>query len=309
MLIKRQPVLIFILLNSLLLVSFHAAAQENPSPSAEDRTVPTSDPKEIVRRAMEMDQRNFDLAHNYTYEERRVIKFLDKHGNEKRKQIETYDWTILYSEPYARLIQKDDKPLKRRDEKKEQEKVENFIAKRKNETPEEHRKRVEKQEKERREDRAFAKDVVNAYDFRMSGNDEQLSGRDVYVIDATPRKDFHPTQPHADILPKLKGRLWIDKKDYGWAKIQAQTIDTISWGLFLVRIHKGSQVTLEQTRINNEIWLPSKLDVDGGARLGLLINSDIDLQSDYSKYKKFSAGSRILPGVKEVEPETTIPRE
>lgn len=285
--------------------------QGSPTTIPEDPTTlpPTSDPKEIVRRAMEMDQRNFELARNYTYQEHRVLKALDRHGKEKHKQIETYDWTILYGEPYSRLIQKDDKPLKPKGEEKEQEKVDKFIAKRKNETPEERKKRLAKEEKERREDRAFAKEVVSAYDFRIIG-EEQFAGRDVYEIDAIPRKDFHPTQPHADILPKLKGRVWIDKQDYGWAKIQAETIDTISWGLFLLRIHKGSQVTLEQTRVNNEIWLPSKLAVTGGARVGLLVNADVDMQSDYSNYKKFSAGSRILPGLTEVKPEndTSAPK-
>ena len=293
----------------LLLAGISACAQNIPveNPTA---LPPTGDPTEIVRRAMEMDQRNFELARNYTYQEHRVFKTLDKHGKEKHKQIETYDWTILYGEPYSRLIQKDDKPLKPKDEKKEQEKVDKFIAKRKNETPEERKKRLDKEDKERREDRAFATEVVKAYDFRIVG-EEQVSGRDTYVIDATARTDFHPTQPHADILPKLKGKVWIDKQDYGWARIQAQTTDTISWGLFILRIHKGSQVTLEQTRVNNEIWLPSKLAVTGGARVALLVNADVDLQSDYSNYKKFTAGSRILPGVTEVDPKnktTTPPR-
>lgn len=293
----------------LLLAGISACAQNIPveNPTA---LPPTGDPTEIVRRAMEMDQRNFELARNYTYQEHRIFKTLDKHGKEKHKQIETYDWTILYGESYSRLTQKDDKPLKPKDEKKEQEKVDRFIAKRKNGTPEERKKRLDKEDKERREDRAFATEVVKAYDFRIVG-EEQVSGRDTYVIDATARTDFHPTQPHADILPKLKGKVWIDKQDYGWARIQAQTTDTISWGLFILRIHKGSQVTLEQTRVNNEIRLPSKLAVTGGARVALLVNADVDLQSDYSNYKKFTAGSRILPGVTEVDPKnktTTPPR-
>src|SRR5579864_876060 len=301
----KKTILVFLLLGSVFVIL--ANGQGTPAASVENPAAPpTNDPKEIVRRAMEMDQRNFELARNYTYQERRVLKMLDKHGKQKRQQIETFDWTILYGEPYARLIQKDDKPLKAKDERKEQEKVDKFIAKRKNESAEERKKRLDKQEKERREDRAFALDIVNAYDFRLAG-EEQIAGRDVYVIAATPRQDFHPTQPHADILPKLKGRVWIDKKDYGWAKIQVETIDTISWGLFLVRIHKGSQVTLEQTRVNNEIWLPTKLLVTGGARVALLMNADVDLESDYSKYKKFSAGSRVLPGVTEVGPEEKTP--
>jgi len=210
----RKAIVILIFLG--LGCAIPAHGQEAPAASAENPTAlpSTSDPKEIVRRAMEMDQHNFELARNYIYQERRVLKMLDKHGKQKHQQIETFDWSILYGEPYSRRIEKDDKPLNAKDERKEQDKVNKFIAKRKNESESEQKKRLEKQEKERREDRAFALDIVNAYDFRLAG-EEQIAGRDVYAIDATPRQGFHPTQPHADILPKLKGRVWIDKKDYG----------------------------------------------------------------------------------------------
>jgi hypothetical protein len=303
---STNPALVLLLLASLFLPPL-AHAQGNP-PSYEDPSTlpPTNDPREIVRRAADTDQRDFELSRNYTYQERRVVKQLDKHGKEKHQEIETHDWTILYGRSYGRLIQKDDKPLSAKDEQKEQEKMDKFIERRKNESEKERKKRLEKEEKERREDRAFAADVVNAYDFSMAGEDH-VDGRDVYVIDAVPRKDFHPTQPHADMLPKLKGRVWIDKKDYGWAKIQLQTIDTISWGLFLIRIHKGSEITLEQTRVNNEIWLPGKLLVNGGARIALLMNTNMAMQSDYFNYKKFSSETRILPGVRVVEPAAQTP--
>ena len=308
--LRGRRIVLAVLLSTLCLPAL-LFGQGSPTTFPEDPTTlpATSDPKEIIRRAIEMDQRNFELASNYTYQEHRALKAFDKHGKEKHKRIETYDWTILYGEPYSRLIQKDDKPLNPKDEQREQEKVDKFVAKRKSETPEERKKRLAKEERERREDRAFATEVVNAYQFRIV-SEEQFGGRDVYKIDAIPRKDFHPTQSHADILPKLTATVWIDKQNYGWAKIQAKTTDTISWGLFLLRIHKGSQVTLEQTRVNNEIWLPSKLAVTGGARVALLVNTDVDMQSDYSNYKKFRAGSRILPGVTEVKPEndTSAPK-
>jgi hypothetical protein len=37
----------------------------------------------------------------------------------------------------------------------------------------------------------------------------------VWVIEATPTKNFHPTQPHANLLSKITGKAWIDKQDYG----------------------------------------------------------------------------------------------
>ena len=124
MLYRRSWVIVVFLV---FVTSFptRSSAQGNPATTSEvpNPPTPTTDPKEIVRRGMEMDQRSFELARNYTYQERRVFKALDKHGKEKHKQIETYDWTVLYGEPYSRLIQRDDKPLKPKDERKEQEKV------------------------------------------------------------------------------------------------------------------------------------------------------------------------------------------
>ena len=68
---------------------------------------------------------------------------------------------------------------------------------------------------------------MNAYDFRMVG-DDKVSGADTWVVEAIPRADFKPTQPHADMLKKIKGRIWIEKKDYNWVKVEAEATDTIS---------------------------------------------------------------------------------
>jgi hypothetical protein len=295
----------------LLLVASSATcrAQESPSasPAALNELPPTDDPREIVRRALEADQSSFQLARNYTYEQRDDLKVLGKGGAVKKHEITTYDVTILYDETYSRRIRKDDRPLSDKDEKKEAEKADKFVAERKNESATEHEKRLAKQEKERQEGRAFARDVINAYDFRIVG-EEQADGRDAYVVDATPRKDFHPTQPHADILPKLRGKIWISKKDYGWVRLEAETMDTISWGLVLVRIHKGTRIQLEQTLVNEEIWLPRRVSINASARFALLANGAIDLESTYSNYKKFTSGVRILPGAAEVQPASDPPR-
>ena len=64
---------------------------------------PTNDPKEIVRRSMELDRRTLDLARNYTCQQREVIKHLDKQGNAKSTEIKTYDIGFYYGEEYSRL--------------------------------------------------------------------------------------------------------------------------------------------------------------------------------------------------------------
>ena len=278
-----------------------ASPSSTPQASAEGRKTeraPT-DPKEIVRRSVEVDHHNFERAQKYTCPQREVIKHLDKHGSVKSTEIKTYDINFYFGEFYSRLVQTDDKPLTEKEQKKEDEKLEKFLAKRRKESEEDREKRREKQEKERQEGRAFVRDVVNAYDFRLVG-DDQVSGEDTWVIEATPRKDFKPTQPHADMLKKIKGRIWIEKNDYNWVKVEAEAIDTISFRLFLFRIHPGSRFLLETTHVNNELWALKRLYINGSARIALLNNEIAEQEDVFSNYKKFKTSITILPGMKEV---------
>jgi len=280
------------------------ANPHKPSPAemAVAQFTPTNDPKEIVRRSMEIDRRTLDLARNYTCQQREFIKHLDKNGSVKSTEIKTYDIGFYYGEEYSRLIMKDDKPLDDKEKKKEDEKLEKFLAKLRNQSPEERQKRAEKERKEREESRAYRQDVANAYDFRIVG-EEELEGVKTWVIEATPRKDFKPTQPHADMLKKIKGKMWIDKKEYNWIRVEAEATDTISFGVFLFRIHPGSRFNFQQMHLNDEVWLLRRLYINGGARIALLKNEAIEQEDTFSNYKKFSSTFTILPGVKEVPSE------
>lgn len=260
---------------------------------------PTDDPREIVRRSIEIDHRTLELARNYTCQNRQVINYLDKHGGVRSTDIKTFDINFYFGEEYARLIGENDKPLSAEAQKKEDAKLEKFLAKYRDESPEDREKRLAKEKKQREEGRAFLRDVVNAYDFRLVG-DERVDGVDTYVIDATPRPDFQPTRPHAGMLKKIKGRLWIEKKDYNWVKVEAQALDTISFGFFLFRIHPGSRFVLEKTLVKNEVWLLKRLDVDGGARIALFKNENIRQEDVFSNYKKFVTSIKIVPDLKPV---------
>jgi hypothetical protein len=281
-----------------------AAVQANHSIEAIPATPSarvTVDPREIVRRSVEADQRNTKLAKNYTYQERIVEKRLDGDGRAKKQESRTYDISILYGEPYRRLIQRDDQQLKPDEEKKEDEKLNKFIARFKDENPKDREKRLAEADKRRQDQRAFAREIVDAYNFRLLG-EERVDGRGVYVIEATPRADFKPKQPHAELLSKFRGKMWIDKNEYQWVKMQAETIDTVSFGFLLFRLRKGSTLSFEQTRVNEEIWLPRHIAVDASARVALMMNAQFQRETSFSNYRKFVTDSRILPGMEEAQP-------
>jgi hypothetical protein len=76
--------------------------------------------------------------------------------------------------------------------------------------------------------------------------------------------------------------------------MDAEAIDTISWGLFLARIHKGSHLYVEQTRVNDEVWLPKHVQVKFDAKLALLKTFRMDIDIAFKDYKKFGSSSRIV---------------
>jgi hypothetical protein len=279
--------------SAMLLIPGAALAQA-PAASSPASSAPTSDPREIIRRAGENDFANDQKARDYTYVERNFEQRLDKHGRVESTKITTREFMILYDEPVERLIARDDKPLSPDEARKEQERIDKWAEKHKNESPEEKQKRLAAEEKDREDDRAFVKEVADAYNFQMLP-DEKLGGRDAFVIDAEPRAEFQPRSKEGKYLSKFRFRIWVDKADYDWVKLDAQVIDTVSWGLFLLRLHQGSRIVMEQTRVNDEVWLPLHIQLKVDARLGLIKGFSANADVTFKDYQKFRSEVHILP--------------
>ncbi|MGB6675536.1 MAG: hypothetical protein WBE44_02480 [Terriglobales bacterium] len=272
-----------------------ALAQDNPAPSLSQDQI-----RDLIRQTASNDMENDKRQRDYTYIQREEQHHLDGKGQVKSTETKTSEVLEIYGEQVERLIAKDDKPLPEKDAKKEEEKIQKVIDKRKNESEEERDKREKKEEKDREQNRQFVREVADAYNFTFVGIDS-LSGRDTYVIDGEPRPGYEPHLKEAKILPKFRFRAWIDKDEPQWKKLDIQCIDTVSFGLFLARVHKGSRIIIEQTRINDEVWLPQHIAVKIDVRLALLKNFDVEDDITYRDYKKFRTDTKIIP-VGEVQP-------
>jgi hypothetical protein len=247
----------------------------------------------LIQQVADKDIENNKKRRNYTYVEREEQHHLDGKGAVKSTESKTSDVMMIYGEQVERLIAKNDKPLSDKEAAKEDEKIQKLIDKRKRETDEERRKRLEKEEKETEESREFVRDVSDAYRFRLVGT-EVLEGRDTYVIDAEPRTDFQPHHKDAKPLTKFHFRVWIDEQEKQWVKLDAQCIDTVTWGLIVARLHKGSRILIETTRVNDEVWLPKHVAVKIDARVALLKNFNEDVDLTYRDYKKFRSDTKIV---------------
>ena len=143
-------------------------------------------------------------------------------------------------------------------------------------------------------------EVADAYTFKLVGT-EMVSGREAWVMDGEPRPGFEPHMKESKFLSKFHGRVWIDKNDLQLAKMDVEAIDTVSVGWVLARIHKGSRFMLEQTRVNDEVWLPRHVTFKFDARVALLKGYNIDGDQEFRDYKKFGTTSKIV-GMGEVKP-------
>ena len=255
--------------------------------------------RELFRVVADKDIENEKHQRDYTYLDREVEHKLDGKGQIKSTEVKTYEILEIYGEQVQRLIEKDDKPLDAKEAAKEEEKIQKIIDKRKNESDDARRKREEKEVKEREDGRKFVREVADAYDFKLVGT-EEVGGREAWVIDGEPRPGFEPHMKESKFLSKFHGRVWIDKGDLQLAKMDVEAIDTVSLGWVLARIHKGTRVMLEQTRVNDEVWLPRHLTFKVDARIALLKGFRLDGEQEYRDYKKFRTSSKIV-GMGEVK--------
>jgi len=255
--------------------------------------------QQLFKVVADKDIENDQLRRNYTYIEREVQKRVNGKGEIKSTEVNTFEVLQVYGEQVQRLIEIDDKPLSPKDAAKEEAKIQKIIDKRENESESDRKKREEREIKRRQDSRKFETEISDAYNFKLVGT-ELLGGREAWENNAEPRPGFVPHMKESKFLSKFRGRVWIDKTDQQLAKLDAECLGTISLGLFLARVHKGTRITVEQTRINEEVWLPLHVAAKIDVRVALLKNFDVELEQAFRDYKKFRSSSKIV-GVAEVE--------
>lgn len=308
-----------VVLTVLLLVSLPVLGRQQEAPISEEKSATEAFPtttldltpgidgklsqeqmRQLFRVVADKDIENEKLQRDYTYTAREVENKLDGNGQTKSTEVKTYEILEIYGAPVQRLVEKNDQPLDARDAAREEEKIQKIIDKRKSESDEDRRKREEKEVEEREDGRKFVREVADAYDFRLVGT-ENVGEREAWVIDGEPRPGFEPHMKESKFLSKFHGRVWIDKGDLQLARMDIEALDTVSIGWVLARIHKGTRVMLEQTRVNDEVWLPRHVSFKLDARVALVKGFRVSGEQEYRDYRKFRTSSKIV-GMGEVKP-------
>ena len=251
------------------------------------------DPREIVRRSIELDQTNWMRMADYTWVGKSVERHFDAKNRVTSRHQEEWETLILDGEPFRRMLRRDGRPVSADEQRKEQQKLDKEAARLQKETPEQKQRRLANEEEARRRERRFLLEIPDAYNLTLEGSDK-IDGRAVWVISGVPKPGYRAKSRDGAALAKIRGKMWIDQETYQWVRLEGQTIGTISFGLFLARLNPGAKLVIEQTRVNDEVWLPKREYMTGSGRIGLLKRVAEDDEITWNDYKKFTVDSKVV---------------
>lgn len=228
------------------------------------------------------------LLETYSYTRDVTSREADKSGKLLDTKSETQQMSFYKGYRIERTIAKNGKPLSASDQAAE----DKAVAKR----VESIEKRIAKAEKDGKDDdEAGSRSVSIAELLRASRlfnpRRERFRGRDVIVFDFEPDPtfDYKNAKSMLKFFGKTAGVIWVDENDKQLVRVEAYLADDFSVaGGLIVKLKKGATFTGEQARFNDEIWLPSLMEINLNARVllfkGVALNQVIR-SYDYRKFQ------------------------
>lgn len=238
-----------------------------------------------------------EILEKYTYTEDIVRKEITNTGQIREKESETFELTFYKGNRIRRQIAKNGKPLSPNEEADETKRIEKRVR--------EIEKREAEKAKKAQKEREVAQDTAGSPDSergqRISIADvlkasklvnprrERFRGRDVIVFDFEPLPGYKPKKDFEKFFGKTAGAIWVDATDKQVARVEARLVESykVAGGL-LASLKEGATFVLEQDRVNNEIWLPSRADINLGVKVLLVKGINVNSTVTYGNYKRFN---------------------
>ncbi len=233
--------------------------------------------EKIIANSVVANQKDFQAATSYNWKERERTP----------KGSKTSQVTMIEGSPYYRLIAVNGKPLSPAEQAKENKKQQEASAERAAESPEQKHKRIEKFEKERRRDAEMMSQLTKAFTFTLVG-EGKLRNFPVWILRATPCKDYNPPNMETQVLTGMRGQLWIDQKSFQWVKVVAEVVHPVSIGGFLARVDPGTRFELENAPVGDGIWLASHFSMKSDAKVLHVFNHASQEDDTYFDYRKIA---------------------
>jgi hypothetical protein len=260
--------------------AFYAQGDDFQAKSQNHSSVP--DVHQIVESSIAATQSHWQARRHYTYLERDQTQRLDWDGRVTSEDVDVSRTILVNRIPFEQLVEHNGQPPSADQKRKQKEKLDKLTR----ETPQQRAERLDKQEEE---NTSLVREVPRAFDFRLMG-EEVINGRATYVLHATPHPGYHAQSRYGRLFANVEGKIWIDKHDLGWIKVDGQVMQPFSMGLFLARVLRGSHITMQQMRVDDGIWMPERIQMRAAAKIFFVKGLGIDRILTYSEYKLAEAG-------------------
>ena len=277
-------VIVRTLVAGLLIGAAPTLAQEWPLP---DRDAFLAE----VRKHLETDQTR---QSSYTYIETRREQSLDSDGRSARESVKVFDsYPGLPGERrWERLVSEDGRSVPATELEKQdverRKKAQEYASRMASRPQEERARQARELDKVRRDTSGAVDDIFRVFDVRMVGR-ERVEGHDTIAFALTPKASPQPRTREGRLMRRFRVQAWVSESDYELVKLDAEAIETVSFGFgLLARIHKGARFSFERRKVNDEVWLPAASRYSGSARVGLVTTIRRRGGSEYSNYRKFT---------------------
>ena len=254
---------------------------QSSEPDALQNHASVADARHIVGPSVVATERSWQAKDHYTYTERDEDRRLNSLGQVKSENVDVTRMIVVNGAHFEQLMQRNGQLPSA----KEQKKSDDDLDKLRHETTDEQTARLRKDQ----DNRAFLRDVLEAFDFRLI-DEEVIDGRPAYVLQATPHPGYHAHGKYGKMFSRVEGKLWVDKQDFGWIKVDGQVTQSFSMGLFVARVDRGSHIIMEQTSVGDGVWVPKRIEIRATARILFLKSLGIDRILTYSDYRPAADG-------------------
>jgi len=258
------------------------AQSHGSSPDKLQNPVSVLDARQILQRSIAATERSWEAREHYAFREHDEDRRLDSDGRVKSEEVDDSIIIFVGEAPFEQLVKRNGRPPSAEEQRKQAEKLDKL----KRETRQERVARLHEQE----ENRSFVREVPDGFDFQLIG-EEVINRRPAYILRATPRAGYRAHGRYGKLMSKVEGKLWVDKQDFGWVKVEGDVTQSFSMGLFLARVLHGSHITMEQTLFDDGIWMPKRIELRASARVLFVKSYDINRILTYSDYQLLQPAS------------------
>ena len=259
---------------------------------AQNRPLP--DQESFLKETRKHLQTDSALQSSYVYVETRRELKLDKNGRTREESVKVFEsYPGLPGEArWERLIAENGRPVPPQElakqDRERQRKAAGMVQRLAEDSSKERARQTREYETFRRERDEAVNDIFTVFDVRMIGR-ERVEAHDTIAFSLTPRPGAKPKTTEGKQMRHFNVKAWISEADYELVKLEAEAIDSLSWGLGIAaRLHKGARLSFLRRKVNGEVWLPAVVNYSGSARVGLLFTLRRSGTSEYSGYRKYS---------------------